>query len=790
MHPTLSQKNPLYGEQVPLRARTGYIRLITVEHGTFDATITCHLGCVALDSNPSYLALSYAWGVSRASRPIVVNGLPIYIRSNLDRALRHVRKKDADIDLWVDAICIDQDDAYERSQQVGMMREIFGQASLVLVFLGDERHQRDPCPTTSKRAIGRQELESNAEEVFSLLRALDPNDCGGLTHFVESVGQRQTSRIIEAVRLMLMSAWWLRMWVYQEVIVSRKLLVYYGSSSISWSTLLTTSQWRSKYIGQELPIQDDDAKVLDRLARQVGDIEERRRAWSTQAMLAKHTTPEQSARTLLAMLRETAHRRASDDRDKVYALFGLAADSLQLFPDYDVDVGTAYCQVARAIIHAQRGFDGLIHDIGSKTQPGVPTWVPDWSFPVDDRCSKRQSGAKLYNASGGWKYCCHPMSYSARFGDGIPDFPELHRLFDKFSSREQSFHKISMSLNSLCQPYLPEGVFDSSPYIFQPLQLWTEGIPIGNVDMVSRPFFGDVKPQDFFPFINESDWFLIREASPVAASDSNLLFRTSAGFIIPQLRALVFDLKFVSDSFQRLQEDDLGALLDWFIDCTQDTPRGNPEDPLGFTTVLKVMSYKQRLFTTTNGTQGWGPISIQQGDCIFIIPGSRVPLTLRKVEGSIEKYRVIGDCFLLGFMDGQHDVPNSPKDTEVPHVFEPASSHIRDVLGKAPLYLNYHMGLGPITRSRVDELLYDFDQNIGCKCCPRCPFRLSHGNNGSMCYHHDTPLSKYYDQARWIFRATSSSDANVVSRILHQYKYAKQLEINMGPRFGRPLCLV
>ncbi|KAF2464454.1 uncharacterized protein BDR25DRAFT_155150, partial [Lindgomyces ingoldianus] len=69
---------------------------------------------------PSYTALSYVWGKETgAKRAIVVNGAEFQVGVNLDNA-----------------ICINQKDVEEKSDQVPRMRSIYSGASNVMIWLG------------------------------------------------------------------------------------------------------------------------------------------------------------------------------------------------------------------------------------------------------------------------------------------------------------------------------------------------------------------------------------------------------------------------------------------------------------------------------------------------------------------------------------------------------------------------------------------------------------------------------------------------------------------------------
>lgn len=85
-----------------------------------------------------YTAVSHTWGDGRSSRQILVNGRPVLIRSNLYDFLEVMerRRDDADQLLWIDQLCIDQDQTVERNHQVQLMADIFSRAEQVIAWLG------------------------------------------------------------------------------------------------------------------------------------------------------------------------------------------------------------------------------------------------------------------------------------------------------------------------------------------------------------------------------------------------------------------------------------------------------------------------------------------------------------------------------------------------------------------------------------------------------------------------------------------------------------------------------
>jgi hypothetical protein len=88
---------------VPLSTGKKQIRTLLLCSGEIRDPIRCALRIVNLDEQPAYEALSYTWGDTNSTAPIEVDGGLFDATVNLERALRHLRKADGDLTLWVDA---------------------------------------------------------------------------------------------------------------------------------------------------------------------------------------------------------------------------------------------------------------------------------------------------------------------------------------------------------------------------------------------------------------------------------------------------------------------------------------------------------------------------------------------------------------------------------------------------------------------------------------------------------------------------------------------------------------
>ena len=112
------------------------LKLLPTGDGLSEHGLICALEDRRLSDDPSYEALSYTWGQPIFSEFLHTHNGTLNITENLALALRRLRLKDRVRYLWVDAVCINQDDTTEKSQQVAMMGLIYKTARQVICWLG------------------------------------------------------------------------------------------------------------------------------------------------------------------------------------------------------------------------------------------------------------------------------------------------------------------------------------------------------------------------------------------------------------------------------------------------------------------------------------------------------------------------------------------------------------------------------------------------------------------------------------------------------------------------------
>jgi hypothetical protein len=117
------------------------IRLLRLmPHKDRNADIHCELFEYVLEvSNGSHLyeSLSYVWGTPKEPLPVFIHGKRFEVNSNLHAALTQLRNHSLDRILWIDAICIDQENLIEKAHQIQFMATVYSQAYRVLVWLGE-----------------------------------------------------------------------------------------------------------------------------------------------------------------------------------------------------------------------------------------------------------------------------------------------------------------------------------------------------------------------------------------------------------------------------------------------------------------------------------------------------------------------------------------------------------------------------------------------------------------------------------------------------------------------------
>jgi hypothetical protein len=256
-----------------------------------------------------YEALSYTWGSVEKTAIIEVDKSTMLVTTNLYQALQRLRFGNQDRILWVDAICIDQDNMEERRHQVQHMSDIYKNAECVLVWLGEGNEESDFAMDAIKP------LEQLAADATGDWRGLAQHLLGlDVPINLETLkSRRHRIGLQRGTMFMLGLPWFRRIWVLQEAANARVAVVLCGQKSVS-----------TKVFAQVPSMLGLDQTYY----RAVLDIMpgfSRTESWWKQN------------RSLLILMKKFRSSQATDARDMVYALLGLSSDAGRsgvLLPDY------------------------------------------------------------------------------------------------------------------------------------------------------------------------------------------------------------------------------------------------------------------------------------------------------------------------------------------------------------------------------------------------------------------------------------------------------------------------
>ena len=338
------------------------IRLLFIApHQSHTSDIWCSTYQVAFSENPSYQALSYTWGDNQLTRTIFCDGKRLAVTENLYLALRKLRDTHPFVPLWIDAVCIDQSNVSERTKQVRLMKQIYQKAEQVIIWLGEEvETDREAFATLDN--LNRFFLDfGNDQRNWSVIKGIDSLG-DSLQHL------NLTAPGWKALSTLFQRPWFTRAWVVQEAAISSRVIVTCGRQTIPWKILsrVVSSLYRRGIIPtfHQYIHNDYGFHRVDVIS-------------SIQAI---------SNYSLIDLLNSNRFCDATDPRDKVFAMIGIARDgkTCGIMPDYTMKTTEVYQAVALYLLKSDHptttlSFAGDTSVHRTPTQAELPTWVPDWS---------------------------------------------------------------------------------------------------------------------------------------------------------------------------------------------------------------------------------------------------------------------------------------------------------------------------------------------------------------------------------------------------------------------------
>ena len=402
---------------------SGQIRLFVLKPAMWDDEIHGELQTVCLNDKPKYTALSYRWG--RPDRPRCVNlyNEQLPITENLYVALRYLRKENADVVLWIDGVCINQNDLNERCQQVSIMDTIFTRSAYVFAFAGKPKEDTRTAVDLLLELASRNKFLSSGSQFVK-----DAIGAGKLG---------KHSRPWDALASLFERAYWQRIWVIQELALNpKKTLIYFGKHHLRLTEFIAGFWAVGKVVR---------ASYAARF--RFGFF----KGWmAIQPMI--RLVKRWSVLTLTECIKFTDTFRASDYKDHVYSLLSLAnAHERQLIkPHYEQSSEQFRVEIARLLLESSSDLDCLE---GNRYDPSDGSYIePSWALPLP-RIGKEADHSNLVAQRAKWQVRRHAAGNTSR---GL-----------KFSADYRCLSLYGVYLDTVKSFVSPLGAGDVDDYIIQ-----------------------------------------------------------------------------------------------------------------------------------------------------------------------------------------------------------------------------------------------------------------------------------------------------------------------------------
>lgn len=339
------------------------IRILAVHPGAPTDLLRCNFHIADLhDQRPDYETLSYTWGNEQPVMSITLGAQEYKVTRTVHSALLALRHPTELRWLWVDALCINQQDLIEKQVQFRQMGSIYSLCTHCNIWFGLIPEEFD---------------EQTVRMAFDAIIWLSvPRPANTAPFYLHSKHIfEQFARVINAF---MDHEWWYRIWTLQEVLLPTEKSFHWGPLSLDYKALdmlselllgddyIAHAQWH--IIASFLPL--GCFNVIFCYMRSL-----------------KFTRDEDP----LSVLWRWRFRRASNPLGKIYALVGINDGLLRIVPnscDYSLSLRDLYMQVTVKLID-ERGLKPLIGWCSEKRAPGLPSWVVDWygcqEAPRDNR---------------------------------------------------------------------------------------------------------------------------------------------------------------------------------------------------------------------------------------------------------------------------------------------------------------------------------------------------------------------------------------------------------------------
>lgn len=568
-------------------------------------------------------ALSYTWGSKKLTKYLHTSSGDVAITENLESALKQLRHSESTRLLWVDAICIDQQNDLEKSTQVALMGDIYKSATRVLVWLGSlSLHTLWSLEYLEVLAQERDHFRNPNSTDWIQDPTLEKEEDG--LNILESA-------VIVKVEALYDRPWFTRLWSIQECILASHVTLCCGPFQLDWNDFAMATALIIAALDNVGGYPQSFLPVL--------------RVWRLIELRNKHH-PQPGQKIDLSSDRlpysvianDFKSQECCDDKDRVFGLLALAKMDKEFKPDYTKTVAQIYTDFALASGRNTVLFNaGLCrrHPISTKERLRVDSetqqifanleYLPSWVADL------RPRGHNEWKPIFGDVYNTTTSEGGRAFTS--PDCPQMYFMHglrfdyiatwigitgDDFNPTQNatSFFYMISALDGFYKPLL-ESKYPNGQKMAEvwPMALAT-AVPLEDPHPLEN-YLGD----------------------EVTDEGLDILWDTYLAFAISPRGE-------IHKQISSLQTENIPST---FIETLSSPAQHVWRYHLYLAEVLR----HHMIIRTKNGYVGLAPPGIEKGDAIVVFGGMKCPYVVRSVFEDESVALVMGPCYLQGIMEGE-----------------------------------------------------------------------------------------------------------------------------------------
>ncbi|KAI1821758.1 heterokaryon incompatibility protein-domain-containing protein [Xylaria intraflava] len=647
MDSTLLAQQTIYRRH-PLTPGIGQFRILILSPITASSPGTELRGSLLVSTleheKNNFEALSYVWGSpDLPTTSILIDDISFEITTHLAAFLHHLRRADESVRVWIDRICINQDDNGEKSDQVALMADIYQSCSLVNAWL--------PSPTGTNGTRPRDRQTASLGGLLSLLSGEHFHDIPGFK--VDKTTGKQTFEETEEFRalwddflLLAGSPWWTRGWTAQEAFLPPTIRFLHNAADPCDLQLIHQAMERVSFFSDiRRPCCAEALNVFPKEKfTAVWDFFHHVRKLSHRRDVYLNPRSADGRDYFYIVVSTFAARQCQQGRDRIYSLWSAAGKVYKNHtPDYKISEEEVFSSVFKGMLRESRShlniifssgmdfrvFQGLNFGPGRDGAGKRPTWVPDFSQSWSERTVEanldRLAISRMYRASG-WSR-----------GRAKVKGNEL-RLKGFLADRIQAVGLVVMD------PYDSASVKRTLSQWKAMIQEW-DATQKQDAQICHRQLAATICGEVCGEFITDKQQALLKR--------NFILSEMTRTNIVRLLIELAFQQMAWREHWRPFQPEDDCPKQDELDDFFEsgDVYRLTRE---AYRSAVVASLFHRALYLTDNGRMGLCVPQATAGDEIWGVYGSKVPFTFRplKIADGRMMYNMIGDCYLYGAMTG------------------------------------------------------------------------------------------------------------------------------------------